>query len=132
MTEAALEPIAPDLWSKDDPPRLIGGRLADGTIVFPMPEGDAAKGVEPVALSRHGTLWSWTRQDFEPKPPFEGPKPFKPFLLGYVELPGEVIVESRIVDVRLEDLELGMEMEFVVVPFDENRSTYAFQPVRRT
>lgn len=123
-----LTPIAENLWTNEAEPALIGGRLPSGKIVFPYPSGDAAEGVEPWRLSRKGTLWSWTRQDFQPKEPYEGPEPFQPYLLGYVELPGEVIVETRIVDCVLEDLRLGMPMEFVVAPFDATRSTYAFRP----
>ena len=84
--------------------------------------------MEPIKLSRTGTLWSFTRQDFKPKPPYDGPEEFSPFLLGYVELPQQTIVESHIVDATLEDLELGMPMELVIVPFDEHRSTFAFKP----
>ncbi|HZG31637.1 MAG TPA: DNA-binding protein, partial [Sphingopyxis sp.] len=73
---SALAPIAPGLWTDETEPRLIGGRRADGEIVFPVPEGDAAALVEPVALSRRGTLWSWTTQGFEPKEPYSGPQPF--------------------------------------------------------
>jgi uncharacterized protein len=124
----SLEPIAANLWTNEAEPTLIGGRLPGGKIVFPYPSGDAARDVEPYALARKGTLWSWTRQDFQPKEPYEGPEPFVPFLLGYVELPGEVIVETRIVDAVLEDLKLGMPMEFVVAPFDATRATYAFRP----
>ena len=123
-----LEPIAAGLWTSEAQPTLIGGQLPSGKIVFPYPAGDAAQGVVPYALSRRGTLWSWTRQDFQPKAPYDGPEPFVPFLLGYVELPGEVIVETRIVGAVLEDLKLGMAMEFVVAPFDETRATYAFRP----
>ncbi|MBA4768034.1 MAG: OB-fold domain-containing protein, partial [Porphyrobacter sp.] len=86
---------------------------------------------------RRGTLWSWTSQGFLPKEPYEGPgsgpgegpPDFQPFLLGYVELPGEVIVESRIVGARLEDLHLGMELEFCIVPFNARYDTFAFRPV---
>ena len=128
----ALKPIAPGLWTEGADPQLIGGRLPSGEIVFPMPEGDAADGVERYPLSRRGTLWSWTSQDFRPKEPYEGPgegpHDFKPYLIGYVELPGEVIVESYIVDAVLADLELGMPMEFVVVPFNETSTTFAFRP----
>jgi uncharacterized OB-fold protein len=124
----ALSPIAPGLWTDEAQPRLIGARRANGDIFFPVPDGDAAKLVEPVALSRHGTLWSWTTQSFEPKAPYTGPQPFEPYLIGYVELPGEVIVESRIVDAVPADLKIGMAMEFVVIPFDAQRSTYAFRP----
>ncbi|MEM9310767.1 MAG: OB-fold domain-containing protein, partial [Pseudomonadota bacterium] len=60
----------------------------------------------------------------EPSPP-----DFQPFLLGYVELPGEVIVESRIVDAALEDLSLNMPVEFCIVPFSNRHDTYAFRPI---
>lgn len=128
----ARVPIADGLWTDEAEPRLIGGKLPSGAIVFPMPEGDAADGVEQVALSRRGTLWSWTRQDFRPKEPYEGPgqgpHDFKPYLLGYVELQGQVIVESYIADAELKDLSLGMAMEFTVIPFDDSRDTFAFRP----
>ena len=131
-SSTALAPIAPGLWTQEQQPRLLGGKLASGEIVFPMPQGDAAEGVELYPLSRHGTLWSWTSQNFRPKSPYEGPSEgphdFKPFLLGYVELPGEVIVESYIVDATLADLRLGMAMEFVLTPFDAARATFAFRP----
>ena len=129
---STLEPIASELWTRGDEPRLIGGKLPSGEIVFPLPTGDAAKGIEPWPLARRGTLWSWTRQDFRPKSPYEGPSTgphdFKPYLIGYVELPGEVIVESYIVDAELGDLKLGMAMEFALTPFDATRATFAFRP----
>lgn len=129
--------IDPNLWSDDPQPHLMGGRLPSGEIVFPMPQGDAAKDVEPHKLSRHGRLWSWTSQGFLPKEPYEGPgsgpdqgpPDFVPFLLGYIELPGEVIVESYIVDAKLEDLHLDMPMEFCVVPFNDTHDTFAFRPI---
>ncbi len=133
-----LTPIDPDLWSDGPEPHLMGGKLPSGEIVFPMPQGDAASDVEPYKLARKGRLWSWTSQGFLPKEPYEGPgngdgegpQDFVPFLLGYVELPGEVIVESRIVGATLEQLKLGMPMEFCVVPFNQQYSTFAFQPER--
>lgn len=121
-----LEPIAPGLWTEGDAPRLIGGRGPDGRIRFPLPDGDAAAAFEPVALSRTGTLWSWTVQRFEPKrPPYDGPVPFRPYMIGYVELPGEVIVETRLVDI--DEPRIGMPVELVIVPFDDTRSTFAFR-----
>jgi uncharacterized protein len=125
----SLSPIAPDLWTASDRPQLNGGRrIADGEIVFPMPDGDAAAAYEPVALSRTGTLWSWTIQSFRPKsPPYEGPEAFVPYALGYVELPGEVIVETRLT--QSTSLKIGMPMELVIVPLNDAQSTFAFSPV---
>jgi uncharacterized OB-fold protein len=132
----ALAPIDPGLWSNDPEPHLMGGKLPSGEVVFPMPQGDAGKDVEPYKLSRQGKLWSWTSQGFLPKTPYEGsgngegqgPPDFVPFLLGYIELPGEVIVESYIVDAELDDLELGMDMEFCIVPFNQQHTTFAYRP----
>jgi len=123
-----LQPIASGLWSDEAQPHLLAGQSADGRIFFPIPEGDSGKNLEVIKLSRTGTLWSFTRQDFKPKPPYDGPEEFSPFLLGYVELPGEIIVESYIIDTTLEELKIGMALEFVITPFDEKRSTYAFRP----
>jgi hypothetical protein len=41
-----------------------------------------------------------------------------------------VIVETRIVDAEAADLQIGMPMIFTVVPFNADRSTYAFRPER--
>lgn len=121
----ALSPIAEGLWT--DGPLLVGGRGRDGKIRFPMPDGDGAAGFTAVPLSSAGTLWSWTIQSFEPKrPPYDGPVPFEPFMLGYVELAGEVIVEARIVDVA--EPRIGMPLTMRIVPFDAMRSTFAFGP----
>ena len=61
-------------------------------------------------------------------------KDFVPFGVGYVELPGEVKVETRLTESDPDALTLGMEMELVVVPFrtddDGNEVvTFAFRPV---
>jgi len=121
----ALAPIADGLWI--DGPRLLGGRGPDGRIRFPMPDGDGAAGFTALPLSPDGTLWSWTIQSFEPKrPPYDGPVPFVPFMVGYVELANEVIVEARIVDVAKP--RIGMPLSLRIVPFDVARSTFAFGP----
>jgi uncharacterized OB-fold protein len=127
---SAPAPVAVGLWTDAAEPQLIGGRhRVSGEIVFPMPQGDAAQHFDAVALSRTGTLWSWTSQDFRPKsPPYAGPEAFKPFLIGYVELPGQVIVETRIEGAALADLKIGMAMEMVLTEFAPGRSTFAFKP----
>ena len=123
-----LLPIADGLWTDEADPRLIGGRRkSDGEIVFPMPGGDAANDYDAIPLSRTGTLWSWTIQSFRPKsPPFVGPDEFTPFALGYVELPGEVIVETRLT--RATNLRIGMAMALEIIPYDAGRATFAFRP----
>jgi uncharacterized OB-fold protein len=121
------KPVAEGLWTDEAEPRLIAGRrLSDGELVFPMPSGAAGKGFEPVALPRHGTLWSWTSQSFRPKsPPYGGPEAFEPYAVGYVQLGDALIVEGRLT--RLENLEIGMDMELRLIPFGDV-VTYAFAP----
>ncbi len=94
-------------------------------------------GLNPTSCRAGASCGRGPSQGFLPKEPYEGPgsgpgegpPDFQPFLLGYVELPGEVIVESRIVDARLEDLHLGMDLEFCIVPFNATHDTFAFRPL---
>ncbi|BBD99765.1 DNA-binding protein [Sphingobium amiense] len=122
--------IAEGLFVDAPHPALIGGRHREtGGIVFPCPAGSADH--EPVVLPRRGTLWSWTVQRFRPKtPPYAGPEEFTPFALGYVELPGAVIVEAPFTDVAFDELRIGMAMETVLVPLNGKVRTFAFAPVR--
>jgi uncharacterized OB-fold protein len=138
----AQVPIAENLftWPSDEP-QLIGARCgACGIVTFPVQDSCprcASTAMERHLLPRRGRLWAWTTQEFPPpSPPYAGPtgKDFVPFGVGYVELPGEVKVETRLTESSAEKLEHGMEMELVVVPFrtddDGNEIvTFAFGPV---
>jgi uncharacterized OB-fold protein len=88
-------------------------------------------------LPRRGRLWAWTTQGFPPpSPPYAGPTgdAFVPFGIGYVELGGEVKVETRLTESDAGALRIGMDMELVLVPFrtaDDGSEvvTFAFRPV---
>jgi len=138
MTKAI--PVAPDLFEETaHGVCLIGGRRkADGRYVFPLPSGVSAAPFDRVRLGRTGRLWSWTVQRFRPKsPPYAGPPepgPFVPYAVGYVELPGQVIVESRLAVEDFSTLRLGLPMEAVAEAFAAGEdggmvATYAFRPV---
>jgi uncharacterized OB-fold protein len=47
--------------------------------------------------------------------------------VGYLDLDGEVIVESRLTTADPDQLEIGLTMELVVVPF-ASALTFAFAP----
>lgn len=135
MTDAP--PLAPDLFTQtSDGPRLVGGRCRhSGRLVFPLPQGEARRGFEPVPLSPQGRLWSWTVQRFLPKsPPYAGvetQETFQPFVVAYIELPGEIIIESRLVDVEPDALALGQPFALTLVPFatrSGERLSFAFRP----
>jgi len=115
---------------------LAGRRRADGKVVFPLPQGDGADGHEAVALPTEGTLWSFTVQRFRPKPPYAGPgdeRSFSPYAVGYVQLPGAIIVESRLETRDFDGLRIGMPMVFTLQTFrtepdGQDVLTYAFRP----
>ncbi|MDQ0466913.1 putative OB-fold protein [Caulobacter ginsengisoli] len=131
-------PIAEGLFEVvDGAPRLIGGRRKrDGITVFPMPAGPEGRLYDPVRLSAEGTLWSFTVQRFRPKsPPYAGADDeasFRPFAIGYVELPGEVIVESRLEVDDFAALRVGLPMRLALAPFalagGETVTSYVFRP----
>ncbi|WP_062343834.1 Zn-ribbon domain-containing OB-fold protein [Novosphingobium sp. CCH12-A3] len=122
--------IAQGLITEDKPPHLIGGRERDtGRVVFPCPTGDR---YDRVALSRTGTLWSYTIQRYRPKsPPYKGPEAFRPWAVAYVELPGEVIVESRLTDIAFEDIRIGMPLELTMIPLDPDAADPVMIPAFR-
>jgi uncharacterized OB-fold protein len=135
-------PLAEGLFTfPSDAPQLIGSRCTEcGIITFPA-QGScprcASTSMEEHLLARRGRLWAWTTQDFPPpSPPYAGPKgkDFVPFAVGYVELPGEVKVETRLTESDPAALEIGMEMELALIPFRTNDDgdevvTFAFAPV---
>ncbi len=127
-------------WPSDEP-QLIGSRCAAcGIVTFPAqascPRCASTDMVERL-LPRRGHLWAWTTQDFPPpSPPYAEARSdmFVPFGVGYVELGGEIKVETRLTEADPERLAQGMEMELVVVPFrtdDDGKEvvSFAFRPV---
>ena len=120
-------------WQYDSP-KLIGSKDTEtGRYFFPAKNSNQHEKVE---LSNKGKLWTWTVQRFLPKTPYieqVAPEDFKPYAVGYIELPGEIMVESRLVGVDPEDLEIGMEMELTIEPFVKNEEgeellIFAFKP----
>jgi uncharacterized protein len=101
-------------------PHLIGSRCPTcGTYVFPPRALDCPNPacenatLEPVALSRRGTVWSYAENRYAPPPPYPAPDPFEPFAIAAVQLADEgLIVLGKVVKGTLAaDLKVGMEME---------------------
>ena len=138
-------PVAEGVFTfPSDEPQLIGSKCgACGIVTFPTQDSCprcAATDMAEHLLARRGRLWAWTTQNFPPpSPPYTGPtgKDFEPFAVGYVELPGEVKVETRLTETDPAALTHGMEMELVLVPFRTDTDgtevvTFAFAPVKET
>jgi uncharacterized OB-fold protein len=112
-------------WPADKPALLASRCNTCGIASFPVADSCMACSGTDVAVEElpgRGTLWSWTVQQFMPKSPYnsnETPETFKPYGVGYLELPGGVRVEGRLTESDPEKLSIGMEMEVV---FDTYRT----------
>lgn len=145
MPEVASQPAIDGWFATDDAglPHLIGAKCPQcGTYVFPPRENNcpspACDGdvLEPVALSRRGTIWSYTENRYLPPAPYPPSDPFEPFAIAAVELADEgLIVLGKVVEGTLAaDLKVGMEMELTTMPLytDDDgvqRTVYAWKKV---
>jgi uncharacterized OB-fold protein len=135
-------PIAEDLftWPSENP-ALLGSRCKNcGIATFPVADSCLAcssQDMEREELPGRGTLWTWTVQQFMPKTPYnsgETMETFKPYGVGYLELPGGVRVAGRLTENDPEKIKIGMEMDVVFEPFrtEENGDeviNFFFKPV---
>lgn len=117
-------------------------RRSTGAFKFPAerPElfdGDSSiqQDIEAVELSTEGTLYTFTTQQFPPPLPFKGnrdPKTFTPYVVGFVELPEGVLVETLIVDATADDLRIGQPLvsttTTLVTSDGDALLTFAFRP----
>ena len=120
-----------------DAPVLLGNRCRNcGEPYFPAARGCTRcthVDLEPVELGANGILWSWTTQLFRPKVPYDGvaaTEPFRPFGIGYVELPGGLRIEARLVGEP--PFAIGQAMRLVLEPYRASGAhgpvfTYAFE-----
>jgi len=92
-----------------------------------------------VVLGTRGTVWTWTSQEFQPPRPYAGPADFHPYYVGYVELPGELMVETYLTGYDDRQPQIGDAVELAIIPFNEHADgdgdpvavvTYAFGPVQ--
>jgi len=130
-------------WSFDDSGavHLLGAKCPQcATVIFPPRENNcpnpacAADELESVALSRRGTLWSYTENRYQPPVPYPQSEQFEPFAVAAVQLADEgIIVLGKVVEGTLAaDLRVGMEMELTTMPLyvgDDGvtRSVYAWR-----
>ena len=134
MTGARL--VDPTLFAEGDTIALAGSRCTKcGTVTFPGQQScPRCTSADVVAhtLPTGGTVWAFTEQLFPPKPPYavQGAD-FRPYIVGYVDLDGEVLVESRIVDAVPGALRIDQPVTLVTEAFtpDGDLVTFAFAPI---
>ena len=122
---------------------LFGSRRrSTGTVRFPAerPElfdssPEVQGDIEPIELSTEGTLYTYTTQEFAPPLPYRGhrtPERFRPYVVGFVELPDGLLVEALIVDAGAGGLRIGQRMLSTTTTLEtadgEELLTYAFRP----
>jgi uncharacterized protein len=117
---------------------LFGSRRAGGPVKFPAERAelfDGSIGIEPIELSTEGTLFTFTTQEFAPPLPYKGkrtPDEFRPYVVGYVELPESVLVETLIVGADAGELRIGEKVVSTTTVFEtadgQTFLTYAFTP----
>ncbi|WP_083865556.1 Zn-ribbon domain-containing OB-fold protein [Nocardia brevicatena] len=121
-------------------PALCGSRCGEcATVTFPAQTACPRCGhaeMRTYELPREGTLWTFTVQGFEPKPPYRTDGPFTPYGVGYIDL-GDVLVESRLTEndpQRLHDTD-RVELQLVPAFTDPDGTTvltFAFAPIAGT
>ncbi len=130
-------------WFRTDPePALLGSRCTFcGTIAFPKAKefcgNPACDGIEfeEIALSRQGTVWSYTDAQYQPPPPYiPASDPYVPFALAAVQLPEGLVVLGQVANgYGVRDLKVGAPVEVVVetVYSDEEgeRSIWRWKPL---
>lgn len=118
---------------------LFGSRRRSSRVVkFPAerPElFDGTDDIEPIELSTEGTLYTYTTQEFAPPLPYKGPRTpenFRPYVVGFVELPEGLLVETLIVGASSEDLRIGQPLVSTTTTLEtedgQSILTYAFRP----
>lgn len=83
-----------------------------------------------MALSRVGSVWTWTVQRFKPKTPYLAPTPYEPYALAYVDL-GTVKVESRLRGKPVDDWKIGDPVQ-IVIEESATPLTFWFEPREET
>ena len=124
-------------------PHLIGSRCAAcSTLYFPPTisfchnPSCVGQDFDRVALSRRGTVWSYTDTQYAPPAPYISPSdPFVPFAIAAVELADEglVVLGQLSQGVGVDDVRVGTEVELVVETLYQNEGVehlmYRWKPV---
>ena len=136
-------PAVEGWFTTDAEPHLLGTRCTScGTVFFPKASGfcrnPACRGreFEEVALSRTGTVWSYTDAQYQPPPPYiAAGGAYEPFAIAAVELAAEqmVILGQVAKGYTVDDLTVGGAVELVVEPLYEadgvEHLIYRWKPV---
>ena len=106
-------------WPSTDHRLLVSKCPICHTVAFPKayscpnPDCDGREVVE-TALSRTGTLASYTVVHYPPPPPYVPADPFEPFAIGEVSFPEGIQIVGPVTECEPANLEIGQAMETVI------------------
>jgi uncharacterized OB-fold protein len=133
-----MQAIADNLYTQE--PSLIGSECtACEEVFFPAQvscSNCSCQDMRAKDLGQSGTLWSWTLQHYQPKPPYnsgETASTFKAFGVGLIEMECGIKIKSRLHAADLTQFRIGDKMSLVLLPFrqgsegSKTRSTFAFK-----
>jgi uncharacterized OB-fold protein len=80
---------------------------------------------EQTVLPTTGTVWTWTVQRIQPKPPYRGPDEWEPFALAYVDL-GVLRVETRLAGKAADAWRVGDAVHLIVGEAGGDGSHWSF------
>jgi uncharacterized OB-fold protein len=139
---ASATPIIDGWFTTGPEPALLASRCATcDSVFFPRTEGFCRNPrcdgdeFEETALSRRGTVWSYTDAQYQPPPPYiPATDPYVPFALAAVELPERIVVLGQLAEgYGVGDVHVGSEVELVVerLHTDETgeRTIWRWKPV---
>ena len=115
------EPCVPGLFSEENGASLLGARCrCCGTPYFPTPShcrspDCAGSDLEPQAFSGGGVLWSYSVANFPPPPPHQFDAPFKPYVIGVVDLDQGLRVVGQMIGTAA-DMRVGARVDLVIDP----------------
>ena len=79
-------------------------------------ENCCSRELKDITFSRRGKIYSYTRANFPPPPPYEGQTdPFVPYTIAWVDLPEGVRLISTLVDCNFDSVKIGLDVELVIV-----------------
>ncbi|MCW2690399.1 MAG: hypothetical protein JWR37_5289 [Mycobacterium sp.] len=117
---------------------LASRRRSSGAVKFPAerPElFDGTDDLESIELSTEGTLYTFTTQEYAPPLPYKGDRKegFKPYVVGFVELPEGVLVETLVIGAQAGELRIGQKLVSTTTELNNTvdgntYTTFAFTP----
>ncbi|KVF79341.1 DNA-binding protein [Burkholderia sp. FL-7-2-10-S1-D7] len=119
---------------------LVGNQCVDcGETYFPAASGCTrctSTHLNRFNFGRHGTLWTWTIQSFLPKAPYNSGEieaDFKPYGVGYIEMPSGIKIESRLSVADADKLKIGASMAMSLETYGKTSEgaslvTFVFSP----